>query len=355
MIISYIDQKTDNRSQVVSFLRDHLRKSWGIYVGVLGVVYLFYKVGGPLGDFLVDWVIGHVTVQEGVASVDKWGKGLLASGVLMLVALLIVAIVSSSALYKTRRATAGAEKIPILIKTFRRTTEAADLISKKLFPGAALPVKLVLACKQVYTIYEGGDCHYSEELTVAAKAKDTHFMEKIIDVEPEADPAEYPDEIDLKVKSKTPGKEVQYLISKNEPRSKSFVIFFLPRIQAGEADKRELKISYYWKGHMKRLVLLGSEPFNMRVKSVEPVPSIEYQFWMKPSQRKLVCVHVGEPLDEGKETLEERPADERGMTGWVYTARDVPPGHTTRLRLERRIVRLRCRLASSRGTCLPPT
>jgi hypothetical protein len=321
---------------VVNFAKDHLKKSWGIYVGALGVAYLFYKVGGPLGDILGDWIAGHVTVQNGVTSADKWSRGLLAGGALTLSALLILAIVSSVSLYKTRKAAAGAEKIPILTKTFRRTTEAVDLIAKKLFPGASFPIKLVRSCRQVYTIYEGGDCHFSEELIVEAKGKDTHFMEKIIDAEPEADPAEYPDEINLKVESKTAGKGVRYLISKNEPRSKSLVIFFLPRIKADEGDKRELKTSYYWKGFMKRLVLQGSEPFNMGVKSVEPVPSIEYQFWMKPGERKLACVHVGEPLDEGKETLDEQPADERGMTGWLYTAKDVPPGHMTRLRLELR-------------------
>ena len=204
----------------VGFVKDHLKKSWGIYVGVLGVVGLFYEVGGPLGDVLAEWIKKHATVQSGVISVDKWGKGLLAGGVLIFVALLILTIVCFVSLYKARRATAGAEKIPILTKTLRRTTEAVDLIARQLFPGGAeSPVKLVLRCRQVYTIYEGGDVHFTEELTVAAKIKDTHFMEKIIDVEPEADPAEYPDEINLKVESETAGKEVQYLISKNEPVS----------------------------------------------------------------------------------------------------------------------------------------
>jgi len=83
---------------------------------------------------------------------------------------------------------------------------------------------------------------------VAAKDRDIHFMEKIISAEDEADPVEFPDEIDLKIESKTPGRDVRYLISKNEPRSKGVVVFFLPRIKANEGIIANSKLAITGKG-----------------------------------------------------------------------------------------------------------
>lgn len=316
------------------FLKKHFGRFWKIYIGVLTVPYIFYRAAKLIGEPLGGWITGHFAVQNGVASIDNFGKAALAYGSLIAIGLLVVAVASSAGLYRATRDAAEAEKTPILRKTFRRSTEAADLIAKKLFPGVAPRIKLVRRCKQVYTIYKDGDCYVTEELVVAAKDKDIHFMEKIIDAEDEADPVEFPDEIDLKIDSKTPGRHVRYLISKNEPRSKGVVIFFLPRIKANEGDERELKISYHWKGFMRRLVTVGDEPFNMGIKSVEPIPSVEYQFWIKPKEGQLTCRHIGEALEEGKELLDEQPLDNKGMGGWVYTAKEVPIGHMTRLKLE---------------------
>lgn len=316
------------------FLQKHFERFWKVYAGVLTVPYLFYRAANPIGDLLGGWTSSHCPVQHGVAAMDSLGRLTLAYGTLVSIGLLIFAAVSSVGYYKATQEAANAEKTPILRKTFRRSTEAADLIAKKLFPGMAPRIKAVRRCKQVYTIYKEGDCYVTEELVIAAKDDDIHFMEKLIDAEDEGDAVEFPDEIDLKIDSQTPGKDVRYLISKNEPRSKGVVIFFLPRIKANDGDDRAVKISYHWKGFMKRLMTIGDEPFVMRIKSVAPIPLVEYQFWIKPKEGRLICRHVGEALEEGKELLEERPSDDRGMKGWVYTAKDVPIGHTIRLRLE---------------------
>jgi len=60
---------------------------------------------------------------------------------------------------------------------------------------------------------------------------------------------------------------------------------------------------------MKRLVTVGNEPFNMNIKSVEPIPSWNINFGIKPKEGKLTCRHIGEALEEGKELLEAKPSD----------------------------------------------
>jgi hypothetical protein len=146
-------------------------------------------------------------------------------------------------------------------------------------------------------------------------------------------PVDYPDGIDLKIHSKTEGKELTYLISKNEQRSKGIVMFFLPCIKAGGPDTRELEISFYWPGLFRRLLTIGEEPFNNQIKSVEDIPEVEYQFWIRPNLGTLHCMNVGENLGTGTETLTEAE-DEKGMKGWIYHGTNLPSGHVTNLRLE---------------------
>jgi hypothetical protein len=141
--------------------------------------------------------------------------------------------------------------------------------------------------------------------------------------------------MNLKLESKTAGKSIAYLISKNEPRSKAVVIFFLPLIASGEADRRGLETTYYWRGLFRRLVTNGQEEFHYRVKSVEAVPYAEIQFWVKPQMGRLICTHIGEDLGADQESLREG-ADEKGMRGWTYIGRDLPPTHTIMLRIELR-------------------
>lgn len=215
-------------------------------------------------------------------------------------------------------------------------TQAADRIAKQLFPGATMATKKVLSCKQVYTLYKDGDCQSTEIMVVTAHDKDVHFMEKFIAVEEEALPKDFPDDINLKVTSGTPNRNVAYLISGNEQRRKNVMVFFLPRIQSGAADAREVRITYFWKGFFRRLVTRGEEIFETTIKTVEPVPRVEYEFWVAPDAGVLSCTNIGQVINENdaeREVLVQLEADERGMRGWRYIATNFPLHHTSRFRL----------------------
>src|SRR5438034_5001553 len=153
----------------LDFFKSHAQKSWKIYAGILGVFFLFYRLSKPVGDSIAGLLKNHYIAQGGSVSIDNFAQGVLAYSTLLATLLLFVAVTSSVWLYQAKKDAAEAVKTPILKKTFERTTEAADLISKQLFPGVASPVKVVRSCKQVYTVYDNGDCNFNEELTVAAK------------------------------------------------------------------------------------------------------------------------------------------------------------------------------------------
>jgi hypothetical protein len=206
------------KPKFVGFAIDHLRIWWGLWAAVLGVPYLIYKVNSPVADLFRKWVVGHSRIEQGVVATDDWPPTVLAAFCFVTLSLLCLSVFSVVLAFQERRKRGqDTGRGATLLKTFIRTTQAADLIAKKLFPVSALPVKKVLSSKQTYCFYEDGDCYYCEELVLCAKDKDVHSVEKLLEADPAGDSVEFPDEIDLKLESSTSGKLVQYLINKNEP------------------------------------------------------------------------------------------------------------------------------------------
>jgi hypothetical protein len=86
---------------------------------------------------------------------------------------------------------------------------------------------------------------------------------------------------------------------------------------------------------MRRLVTTGTEEFENRVKSVDPVPLIEYEFWVKPKMGQLLCTNLGGEMDPGMETLSPI-SDQKAMQGWRYQGTNLPGNHVTLLKIELR-------------------
>ena len=310
--------------EVGAFAWSHVAAAWKWYIGILLGAYSLYKLCGPMGDWISAFLRQHSVVINGQVDFDGLSRSLLVSLCLLLPVLAVLVTRTLVALYQVKRA-----KAPLLAKTFKRTIEAADLIANRLFPGPDA-IKRVLSCKQVYTLFSNGDCQFTELLTLCARDQNIHFMEKAIMAEPEAKGVEFPDEIALKVASKTQDKSVAYLISRNELRHKRVVIFFLPFIHTSN-DERVIETTYCWNGLMDKLLTDGEEGVENAVKSVEPVPLVEYQFWVQSSLGELACEHIGAKI--GTETIEKQGHNEHGMNGWIYRATNVPREHITKLKL----------------------
>jgi hypothetical protein len=303
--------------KVGSFLKRHFIAWWASFAGVLAAGYLLYKVGSPIGDALTAWLVRHESTLGGSINIDGTATFCLAAVALLLAALIVFGIFTTALLLGAQRQANLAQQTPILAKTFDRSVQAADLIAKQLFPGAASAVKQVVRCKQVYTLYKNGDCQATETLVVTANDRDIHFMEKLIAADIEGDPVDFPDDKNLN------------LISGNEKRQKNVVVFFLPRIQATNPEQREITITYYWKGFFRRLIIRGEEPFVTTIKSVADIPLVEYEFWVAPDAGVLSCINVGQLIDEEdaeREKLEQVDVDERGMRGMEIPCSRLPLG-----------------------------
>jgi len=330
--------------RLLKFLGNHFRQFWKLWAAAAGTVVLIIRIYTPLAEAVGRWMSRQVVPLAGTLSgslrVKDSAPTLIASGIITLSLVAVALCYTLYSLYQVRRAEkTGERRAGTLEKTFHRTQQAADKIWNRLFLGQSRPLKKVIKLRQVWTIYENGDCNFVETLALTTKDKDIHFMWKGVTAEQVAEPAEFPDDINLKIEPGGNG-EIAYLISKNEPRSKHFIVFFLPFISAGGRDERELTISYYWKGLFRGLLVSGEEPFTYREGSANPIPEVEYQFWIKPKMGSLNCTNRGVNLGKdahGRDIERLEPSRNlMGMSGWTYSARDLPGNHTTRLLLELR-------------------
>ena len=330
--------------RLVKFLGNHFQQSWKLWAAAAGTVVLIISIYSPLAQWVGRWMLRQVVPRAGTSlgslTVKDSAPTLIAWGIITLSLVAVALCYTLYSLYQVRRAErTGERRTGTLEKTFHRTQQAADKIWNRLFLGPSRPLKKVIKLRQVWTIYENGDCNFVETLTLTTKDKDIHFMEKGIDAEEAAEPAEFPDDIDLKIQPGGNG-EIAYLINNNDPWSKRFIVFFLPFINAGGRDEREVTTSYYWKGLFRGLLVKGEEPFTYQERSADPIPEVEYQFWIKPKMGSLNCRNTGVNLGKDAQGRDiERLDPSRnlmGMSGWTYSATDLPGNHTTRLLLELR-------------------
>lgn len=302
-------------------------KAWLAVIVVLGGIYAVYD---PERKWIAQWLQRQIIAggSPASASFKELPSHLIAMGVLLGLFLIVATGYMAVARY---RDSVGRSQRDALLNTFHQSTKAADLICEQHFPGTAVPIKKVISFKEVFTFYENGDCYSQQEMTLTADTRDVHFYETAIAGAPEADPANYPEDIQLAV---APGanESLTYLISANEPKKKKLVIFFLPFIPAGAGDQRSLIITFYWPGLMRKLFTDREEEFVDEVVSVAPVPDVEYQFWIKPRQGDLVCTQTGKKIPGEK--LQKLGRNANGMVGWCYHATNVPIGHETKLGLE---------------------
>ncbi len=328
-------------------LTDLLKNWWKQVAAVVGVIALIVKFYPLLEGLVERWIVQ---------------RGLIAGALVVLVlasSLLIYALYAYSKLKEKESAgekriealdlklkdgndaltklkgtfTVKSKEIEALQGTFSETLAATNLIASQLFPAQPKPMRTVLRLQRVLTIMANGDCRFHETHVFAGKNHDIHFVEQTIGPS-DGEPALFPSDISLEITSGTPGNKVATLISDNRPQQKSFVIFFLPFIQKGGQDEREVVVNYQWKGTFRPLFQDNKDEFQSSAKSSDPIPSVEYQFWLSPGLGTLKCSNIGSLLPAGSEQLKELQDKAKGMDYWQYTATNVPSGHETRLQLE---------------------
>src|SRR2546428_988305 len=142
-----------------SDVAEHFKRCWKYWLGSVGLVVLFFKLYDLIKSPLYLWVQKQIVPPEGKVATGYSVRDIvptsMAFTVILFSLVLVALLITSLALFRNRKADSMRS---LLSKTFHRTMQAADLISKQLFPGSEAPIKKVVSYRQVYAIYENGDC-----------------------------------------------------------------------------------------------------------------------------------------------------------------------------------------------------
>ncbi len=224
------------------------------------------------------------------------------------------------------------EREQVASKTLREMMAAASRIREQLFPAARRPVKVLISIENTYLVYKNFDCAVSRVYEIKAADVPVHFWEIEQRVESAADPVDYLDDIDFKVR---PQNAVAYLPSYNDLRCKKVVIYFLPQIEPSETNPRKILVSYRWPGMFKQLERDGQEAYSWKLESKYNIPRVRLVVYLEPGTG--LNLHM-EPEGSagGKHLIEDCKHPERGWAGKVCTITDAPPGeYKLRLRVKK--------------------
>jgi hypothetical protein len=217
------------------------------------------------------------------------------------------------------------ERYGVAKNTLRGMMEAASRVREQLFPSADRPVKNLKSVDSVYLIYKNFDVEVRHVYEVTASDRPLHFMELSDGVEDRDEGVEYLDDIQFKVKDGE-GKTLAYLLSRNDPKHKSIIVYFLPQVAPGEASPRKVIVTYRWPGALKQLDTVGSEPYAWSLVSKEKIREAKFQFYFEPGSGSQIHCEKAGALDGQQTLIDTLKHAEKDWPGWEYKIQDAPSG-----------------------------
>ncbi len=215
----------------------------------------------------------------------------------------------------------------VMEMTFEKMMQAASEIAAQLYPPDRPPQKNIIRARRTYLVSQNFDTAITREDDYKALT-DLHIERIIVGAEQHADPCEFLDDIDFKVRDDSRGSRVVYLPTRNTPFEKEVVLFFLPHIRPEEPAPRKIILTYKWPKMLRQLEKRGFEVGEWGLKSRDPIPEAEMRVFFEPGLRGKVKASIHGPrLPE--DSLEEAKCDIPGCggwEGWSYKLRNAPSG-----------------------------
>jgi hypothetical protein len=173
----------------------------------------------------------------------------------------------------------------------------------------------------IYQIHKDFTAQVRRNFRVRAGKQPVYFIERGFGVRDHADPAESFIDIDFQVRDTNDPNGVVYLPMVNERKNKSACIFFLPRIEPGEA--RTFEISYRWPGMVRSLKIEGEEEFTFRQKSALEMSEFCMELYLEPeSGGDLTWEECGDPVNHQSIVV---ASSQLNWPGVKYSGSNLPP------------------------------
>jgi hypothetical protein len=219
------------------------------------------------------------------------------------------------------------ERRRVMEKTFEKMMQAASQIAAQLYPENRPPLKNLVRARRTYLISENFDTAVTREDDYKALT-DLHVERILLAAEQDADPCDFLDDLNFKVRDAQGPDRVAYLPTKNAEFEKEVAIFFLPHIQPEEPAPRRIIVSYKWPRMMHQLQTRGFEIGDWTLKSRDNIPDAELRVFFPPRLRRQLKASIHGRHMTG-ESLEEAVCDTPGCgdwEGWSYKLVNAPPG-----------------------------
>lgn len=165
-------------------------------------------------------------------------------------------------------------------RTLRGVMRAAGHICNRLFPPGHLSDHTIEKVLLTYQIHKDFTTQVRRIYQIRAGVSPVYFIERGFRVRDHAAPAESLIDIDFQVRDVEGSSGVVYLPKVNESKNKSACIFFLPRIEPGDA--RTFEISYKWPRMVRALKVEGEEEFTLRQSSTNQMIEFCMELYLEP-------------------------------------------------------------------------
>lgn len=206
------------------------------------------------------------------------------------------------------------------VRTLRGVMRAAGHICRRMFPQNHVSDLTTEKIHFVYQIDKDFTTHVRRTFKIRAGLQPVYFIERKFRVRDHADPADSLIDIDFQVRDIGDPEGVVYLPMVNEQKSKSACIFFLPRIEPGEA--RTVEVSYKWPGMVRALREEGEEEFTIRQASGSDIAEFCMELYLEPgSGGTLFWEESGRPIPN--KVIQESKS-QQDWPGVKYSASNVP-------------------------------
>jgi hypothetical protein len=164
-----------------------------------------------------------------------------------------------------------------------------------------------------HNIMDDGEAFYEAIFVIQALAEPAHFWRYWIDADPESDPVTLLKDLKFEAIDADSGVKLDWLPIKHEDHSKTFAIFF-PEIRPH--TKKTLKVSFRWRGFVRKFVELGATSFDWRYvsKTNDLRASMRHEWNFSDKLGTINCRMTGRQ----SQTASLRSESRANTITWIY-------------------------------------
>ncbi len=194
----------------------------------------------------------------------------------------------------------------------------------QLYSDSNRPRHNIISLHANYFVNNCGDLTVDKTITLCATTLPVQFYRFFINGDEFTLPASDMEDINFKVEATDQNCDVVYLLIENKDKHKTIIIWFLPEIQVGQ--KRQIRITYLWKGFLTSLIKRKRTEYNWSYTSFDNDwrGNFDIRYRFSEYYSKVVTINTG----EAAQGVTLNSFQESGRTEVAFKGNNVLIGNT---------------------------